>query len=43
VPLKTFYPAERYHQDYFKNNPNQPYCEVVIRPKLEKFEAKQKP
>ena len=43
VPLKKFYAAEHYHQDYFKNNPNQPYCEVVIRPKLEKFEAKQKP
>jgi peptide-methionine (S)-S-oxide reductase len=36
-PLKNFYPAERYHQDYYENNPNQPYCQMVIRPKLEKF------
>lgn len=32
-----FYPAEKYHQDYYKNNPNQGYCRVVIQPKLEKF------
>jgi len=32
-----FYPAEDYHQDYFKLNPNQQYCQYVIRPKLEKF------
>jgi peptide-methionine (S)-S-oxide reductase len=37
-PLKNYYPAENYHQNYFKNNPNQPYCYFVIRPKLEKFE-----
>jgi peptide-methionine (S)-S-oxide reductase len=36
-PLRNFYPAERYHQDYYENNPNQPYCQMVIRPKLEKF------
>ena len=32
-----FYPAEKYHQDYYKNNPNMGYCRVVIQPKLEKF------
>lgn len=37
VPLETFYPAEDYHQDYFKNNPEQSYCQIVIAPKLEKF------
>lgn len=36
-PLDTFYEAENYHQDYFNNNPNQPYCNAVIKPKLEKF------
>jgi peptide-methionine (S)-S-oxide reductase len=39
-PLDTFYPAERYHQDYFANNPNQPYCQVVIEPKVAKFRRK---
>ncbi len=33
----TFYPAERYHQDYFDNNPAQPYCMFVVAPKLAKF------
>ena len=42
VPLKTFYKAENYHQDYYRDNPNQPYCRVVIRPKVEKFEKKLK-
>ena len=41
VPLKKFYAAEGYHQNYFRSHPTQPYCEVVIRPKLEKFEAKE--
>ncbi len=36
VPLKQFYKAEGYHQNYFNNNPNQPYCAFVIRPKLKK-------
>lgn len=40
--LETFYPAEDYHQDYFANNPNQPYCALVIAPKVRKFETKQK-
>lgn len=35
--LKTFYKAEDYHQDYYKKNPNQGYCQFVIVPKLEKF------
>jgi peptide-methionine (S)-S-oxide reductase len=39
-PLETFYSAERYHQDYFANNPNQPYCQVVIEPKVAKFRRK---
>jgi peptide-methionine (S)-S-oxide reductase len=37
-PLTHFYEAENYHQDYFKNNPNAPYCRFVIKPKLEKLE-----
>jgi peptide-methionine (S)-S-oxide reductase len=36
-PFKAFYPAEDYHRDYFKNNPGQPYCQVVIAPKVRKF------
>ncbi|MES2308198.1 MAG: peptide-methionine (S)-S-oxide reductase MsrA [Verrucomicrobiota bacterium] len=36
-PLTEFYPAEEYHQHYFKNNPNQPYCQIVIKPKVDKF------
>lgn len=37
VPLKTFYPAEDYHQDFYKNNPGHPYNRAVTAPKLEKF------
>ena len=40
LPLDTFYPAEDYHQDYFRQNPNQPYCRAVVGPKLAKFRAK---
>ncbi|HYG35400.1 MAG TPA: peptide-methionine (S)-S-oxide reductase MsrA [Clostridia bacterium] len=40
APLKTFYKAEGYHQDYYRNNSNQSYCRVVIKPKVEKFEKK---
>lgn len=37
APLDRFYAAEDYHQDYFNSNPYQPYCQVVINPKLGKF------
>lgn len=37
VPLGEFYPAEEYHQDYFNKNPEQAYCQIVITPKIEKF------
>lgn len=37
-PLKTFYVAEDYHQNYYNANPDQMYCRYVIQPKLEKFE-----
>ena len=40
VPLKQFYKAEGYHQNYYRSNPDQPYCRVVIQPKVEKFEKK---
>ena len=36
-PAATFYEAEDYHQDYFRNNPQQPYCAFVVSPKLKKF------
>jgi len=46
VPLTEFYPAEDYHQSYFELNGNQPYCQVVIEPKVAKlrqmFQAKLK-
>ena len=37
TPFEIFYPAEDYHQNYFKNNPTQSYCSFVISPKLSKF------
>ncbi len=37
VPFDHFYEAEDYHQDYYNNNKNQPYCRAVINPKLDKF------
>ena len=39
-PLTQFYPAEDYHQDYEKRNPNQPYVRSVSVPRLKKFQAK---
>ncbi|WP_456406618.1 peptide-methionine (S)-S-oxide reductase MsrA [Caldithrix abyssi] len=36
-PLDKFYAAEKYHQNYFNNNPSQTYCQLVIAPKLKKF------
>jgi len=35
-----FYPAEDYHQEYFANNPTQPYCAAVVAPKVSKFRQK---
>jgi peptide-methionine (S)-S-oxide reductase len=40
APLTTFYKAEDYHQDYYRNNSRAPYCSFVIRPKLEKLQKK---
>lgn len=37
VPFESFYPAEDYHQEYFENNPRQPYCSMIIAPKVAKF------
>jgi peptide-methionine (S)-S-oxide reductase len=36
-PLGEFYPAESYHQEYFRRNPYQSYCQVVVAPKVSKF------
>lgn len=38
APFDAFYPAEVEHQEYYKNNPYQPYCQFVIKPKLDKKE-----
>ena len=40
VPLDVFYPAEDYHQNYFARNPDQPYCNAVVAPKVSKFRKK---
>ena len=37
VPAEDFWVAEDYHQEYFANNPNQPYCMFVVHPKVQKF------
>lgn len=37
-PLTNFYPAEEYHRNYYKNNASQPYCQLVINPKLQKVQ-----
>jgi len=39
-PFKAFYKAEDYHQSYYANNSNQPYCRVIIAPKVAKFREK---
>ena len=39
-PLDTFWPAEAYHDDYFRRNPESSYCRVVVSPKLAKFRKK---
>ena len=36
IPLDAFYPAEDYHQNYYKSNTSAPYCQLVIEPKIEK-------
>lgn len=40
VAAEKFYVAENYHQEYFANNPNQPYCSFVVSPKVAKFRKK---
>jgi peptide-methionine (S)-S-oxide reductase len=37
IPAEEFYPAEEYHQEYFRKNPNQGYCSFVVAPKVKKF------
>ncbi len=39
-PFDKFYVAENYHQEYFANNPSQPYCAAVVAPKVKKFRQK---
>ena len=39
-PLEKFYPAEEYHREYYRRNPNQPYCRAVIAPKVAKLRSK---
>ena len=40
IPAEDFYVAEHYHQEYFANNPRQPYCMAVVAPKVAKFRKK---
>ncbi len=40
TPLNNYYDAEDYHHNYYNNNPNQPYCIFVIKPKLDKLEKR---
>ena len=40
LPLDQFFPAESYHQNYFKENTSAPYCQIVIEPKIEKVKKR---
>ncbi len=40
VPLREFYEAEEYHRQYYLNNTNAPYCQIVINPKMDKLRAR---
>ena len=40
VPAQTFWPVEAYHQNYFRQHPDQGYCAYVVAPKLKKFREK---
>ena len=40
VKFNTFFPAESYHQNYYSTHPDQPYCKMVIKPKITKFRSK---
>jgi len=40
TPFEEFWPAEDYHQEFFANNPNQPYCTSIVAPKVAKFRKK---
>jgi peptide-methionine (S)-S-oxide reductase len=37
LPFTNFYPAEKYHQNYYDNNPEYPYCSIIISPKIKKL------
>ena len=38
-PITNFFEAEEYHHDYLKRNPQNPYCQMVVRPKYDKFKS----
>ena len=38
IPFREFFPAEEYHQNYYRNHPENTYCQLVVRPKVAKFE-----
>ena len=40
TPFTNYFPAEDYHQNYYRDNPGQPYCQIVIAPKVAKFRQK---
>jgi peptide-methionine (S)-S-oxide reductase len=40
APLDRFYPAEEYHRNYFEKNPREPYCRLVVAPKVEKLKTR---